>query len=286
MFGFPLIEEIEDINIELKRSQSLRFPDFRRRKFLLSLLAAGILKPKQYGFRMSRVRTLTLLLLGAPVLITGQQGLPVAELAQQFKTSRVFWQQFEVAEKLVKSHHHSVLEQLEPYLKDEDRHVRGNAAFVFAGLGDDRGFEVIASILRDRSDRPEGQGMPDGTWTLPAQIASDRYYAAHLFGDLKDSRAVPILIPLLHDSEVNSIVPWSLGQIGDKSAVPPLIETLHDASPDMRVLAIYALEALKAKASLPQLRLLFNDEDKIHFDGLGTVAEAAKKAVAELQALP
>lgn len=232
------------------------------------------------------MRTLTLLLLGTPVLMTGQQSVPVAELVQQFKTSRVFWQQFEAAEKLAKSHDSAVLEQLEPYLKDEDRHVRGNAAFVFAALGDDRGFEAIASILKDRSDRPEEQGIPGGNWSVPAQIASDRYYAAHLFGDLKDSRAVPILVPLLHDPEVNSIVPWSLGQIGDKSAVPPLIQTLHDASPDMRVLAIYALEALKAKESLPQLRLLVNDEDKIDFDGLVTVAEAAKKAVAEFQALP
>jgi len=235
---------------------------------------------------MSRMRTVTLLLLGTAVLMIGQQKVPIAELVQQFKTSRVFWQQFEVAEKLAKSHQHAVLEQLEPYLKDEDRHVRGNAAFVFAALGDDRGFDVISSILKDRSDRPEGQGIPGGKWSLPAQIAIDRYYAAHLLGDLKDSRVVPILIPLLHDPEVNSIVPWSLGQIGDKSAVPPLIETLRDASPDMRVLAIYALETLKAKESLPRLRPLVNDEDRIHFDGLGTVAEAAKKAVTELEALP
>jgi HEAT repeat protein len=196
---------------------------------------------------MSRMRTLMMLLLGAPVLMASQQTLPVAELVQQFKTSRIFWQQFEVAEKLAKSHDDAVLEQLEPYLKDEDRHVRGNAAFVFAALGDDRGFGAIASILKDRSDRPEGQGTPGGNWSVQAQIASDRYYAAHLFGDLKDSRAEPILIPLLHDAEVNSIVPWSLGQIGDKSAVPPLIQTLHDASPDLRALAIYALEELKQR---------------------------------------
>jgi len=82
------------------------------------------------------------------------------------------------------------------------------------------------------------------------------------------------------------IVPWSLGQIGDKTAVPALIETLRDVNPDMRVLAVYALETLKAKEALPQLSVLVNDEETIHFDGLGTVAEAARKAVAELQALP
>jgi HEAT repeat protein len=241
---------------------------------------------------MNRIRSLALFLLGTSVLpgtsalLTSQQSVPVAELVREFKANPVFWEQFEVAQKLARSRDPAALAQLEPYLKDEDRHARGNAAFVFAAVGDDRGFEVIAGILKDRSDRPEGQGRPGGNWSVSAQIASDRYYAAHLFGDLKDSRAVPILVPLLHDREVNSIVPWSLGQIGDKAAVAPLIATLRDVDPDMRVLAIYALETLKAKEALPQLRALVNDEDRIHFDGLGTVAEAAKKAVAELQALP
>jgi HEAT repeat protein len=241
---------------------------------------------------MNRMRSFALFLLGTsvflgiPAFLTGQNSMPVVELVQQFKTNQVFWQQFEVAEKLARSHDPAVLKQLEPYLKDEDRHVRGNAAFVFAAVGNDRGFEVIASILKDRSDRPEGQGGPGGNWSVSAQIANDRYYAAHLFGDLKDSRAVPILIPLLHDPEVNMIVPWSLGQIGDKAAIAPLIATLRDVDPDMRVLAIYALQTLKAKEALPQLRAMVNDEERIRFDGLVTVAEAAKKAVAELQARP
>jgi HEAT repeat protein len=177
------------------------------------------------------------------------------------------------------------LKQLESYLIDDDRHVRGNAAFVFASLGDDRGFEVIRDILRDRSDRPRGQST-NGNWNVVAQIISDRYYAAHLFGDLKDPRAVPILIPLLKDREVNWIVPWSLGEIGDKSAVPPLMKTLHDQSPDMRVLAIDALEKLRAKQALPQLYLMLDDDEKIHFDGAGTVAEAARAAIAKLEAMP
>src|SRR5258706_6113241 len=99
-----------------------------------------------------------------------------------------------------------------------------------AALGDDRGFEVIKAVLNDRSDRPEGQGIGACCWSLQGQIAADRSYAAHLFGDLKDSRAVPILVPLLKDKEVNWIVPWSLGEIGDKSAIPPLMEILGDDS--------------------------------------------------------
>ena len=53
------------------------------------------------------------------------------------------------------------------------------------------------------------QGIPGGNWTVQAQIRADRYYAAHLLGDLKDPRGVDVLIPLLNDEDVASIVPWS-----------------------------------------------------------------------------
>lgn len=95
-----------------------------------------------------------------------------------------------------------------------------------------------------------------------------------------------ILVPLLSDKDVNSIVPWSLGEIGDKSAIPPLLATLSDDSADIRVLAIYALEQLDAKQALTQLRTLLYHSERIHFDGLGTVAEAAPKAIAKLEEMP
>src|SRR5258708_1555107 len=207
-------------------------------------------------------------------------------LVDQFKNTTAFWEQFEVAKKIVMLHDTSVLYELEAHLSDRDRHARGNAAFVFAALGDDRGFEVIKAVLNDRSDRPEGQGIGACCWSLQGQIAADRSYAAHLFGDLKDSRAVPILVPLLKDKEVNWVVPWSLGEIGDKSAIPPLIETLGDDSPDLRVLAICALEKLNAKEALPRLSVLLNDDARIHFDGLGSVATAARVAIANLSGQP
>src|ERR1700730_3633864 len=143
---------------------------------------------------------LTLLIL-MPAVAQAQNATP---LVVQFET--VFWRQFEIAKRTVELHDTSVLPKLEHWLNDEDRHVRGNAAFIFASLGDDRGFEVLRAILSDRSDRPEGQGIaiapsngpnaPSDWWIQP-QIRADRYYAAHLFGDLKDARAVPLLVPLL-----------------------------------------------------------------------------------------
>jgi hypothetical protein len=234
-------------------------------------------------FRLIPLALLSLCLTGVARTQTDHSAV---DLVEQFKSDKVFWKQFKVAQKIVMLRDKSILPEIEAQLSDEDRHARGNAAFVFASLGDDRGFDVIKAILDDRSNRPRGQGIPGGGWSLQGQIAADRYYAAHLFGDLKDPRAVPILVPLLSDKEVNWIVPWSLGEIGDKSAIPPLIATLGDKSPDMRVLAIYTLEQLNAKEALPQLRTLLDDNERIHFDGLGTVAQAATTAIAKLEEIP
>ncbi len=212
------------------------------------------------------------------------------ELAQQFKSEKVFWKQLEIARKIVASHDTSVLSDLAGWLTHDDRHLRGNVAFVFAGLGDERGFAVIAAILEDRSDRPEGQGQSggssDGRYHLAAQIRADRYYAIHLFGLLKDPRAVPILIPLLSDREVNYKVLWALGEIGDSRANQALIAALGDANPSIRVFAIQALEKLGAREALPSLRGLLNDYEKSRLGTPVTIAETARTAIIKLLGKP
>src|SRR4029077_221003 len=133
-------------------------------------------------------------------------------LVEQFESTTIFWKQFEVAEKIVALHDKSVLEDLEPWLSNEDMHLRGNAAFIFASLGDERGFQVIKSILENREPKRAVFRIDDAGRPSPElQIREDRYYAAHLFGDLKEVRAVPILVLLLRDEEVKEVVPWSLG---------------------------------------------------------------------------
>jgi hypothetical protein len=208
-------------------------------------------------------------------------------LVEQFKSEKVFWRQFEIAKAIVERHDASVVPSLAGWLSHEDRHVRGNAAFVVAGLGDARGFQVITDILGDRSDRPEGQGIAtassDGRYHVARQISTDRYYAAHLLGDLRDPRAVPILVPLLNDTDVKSIVPWALGQIGVQRAIGPLLDVLDADDPTMRVLAIYALETLHAREALPRLISLLNDNRKSNFGAQVSVADAAKAAIAKLQ---
>jgi hypothetical protein len=204
-------------------------------------------------------------------------------LVEQFKNEKVFWRHAAIAKEIADRGDTSVLLSLTGWLSHEDRHLRGNAALIVAALGDARGFGVIADILTDRSDRFEGQGIPGGRWSLAAQIRADRYYAAHLLGDLRDRRGVPILIPLLKDQEVRSIVPWSLGQIGDKRAIGPLMDVLDDDDPSMRVLAIYALETLNAKEALPRLIELADDHQTSRFGALVSVSDAARAAIAKLR---
>jgi HEAT repeat protein len=230
-----------------------------------------------------RPGVLPVLLFVAGSLVRGQQPSSLDQLVRQFERETVFWRQFEVAQAIVAAHDPSVLPKLESWLTQDDRHLRGNAAFIYGALGDRRGFDVIVAILNDRSERLEGQGIPGGLWSLHGQIRADRYYAAHLLGDLKDPRAIPILVPLLTDPDVNYIVPWSLGQIRARSAVPALIESLSDENPSMRVLAIYALVELKATEALPRLRQLLDDDARSNFGKLESVAEAAQAAIAKLQ---
>jgi hypothetical protein len=172
-------------------------------------------------------------------------------LVEQFKNTLLFVNQFEVAKKIVELGDKSVLQDLEPWLTHEDRHIRANVGFVFAGLGDDRGFQVIEAILNGRSNRPLGQGTP-GTGgsdkpSVKRQIVADRYYAVSLFGDLKDARAVSILIPLLKDKDINWFIAGTLGGFGDKSAIRPLIEALDDKNSDVRFLSIRSLQEATAK---------------------------------------
>jgi HEAT repeat protein len=224
-----------------------------------------------------------LLLAISPTPDQGRQRPSAANLLEKFQTTTVFWKQFEVAKAIVAAKNTSILPQLEPWLAHKDLSLRGNAAYVFGRLGDPRGFDVIVAILADRSaDRVVHAISSAGGPSLERQIRQDRYYAAHLLGDLKDPRAIPILAPLLRDSDVNYIVRWSLSQIGDGSAIQPLIGTLGDRDPSMRVLAIHALGDLEAREALPKLRELLTDHDKSNFDKFESVAQAAQSAIVKL----
>ncbi len=214
------------------------------------------------------------------------QALSARDLLDRFKMEKVFWRQFEIAQALAAPNDRGAIAELEAWLKHDDRHLRGNVAFVLGRLGDPRGFDTVAAILEDHSPRSSGQGIPGGNWTVQAQIRADRYYAAHLLGDLKGPRGVGLLIPLLNDEDVDDVVPWSLAEIGDRRAIEPLIGQLERADPSMRVLAISALEKLNAREALPRLRELLQDNRRSNFGERTTVAEAARHAIAIISESP
>lgn len=214
------------------------------------------------------------------------QTLSVRELLNRFKGEKIFWRQFEIGKALAGVNDRGAVGELEPWLNHDDRHLRGNVAFVLGRLGDPRGFETIAEILADRSPRSAGQGIPGGNWSVRAQVRADRYYAAHLLGDLKDPRGVGLLVPLLTDEEVDDIVPWSLAEIGDRSAVGPLIGQTERDDPSVRVLAISALEKLNAREALPRLQQLLQDNRTANFGDRTIVAEAARRAITVISQLP
>jgi hypothetical protein len=128
-------------------------------------------------FRGGKHDVVVFIALREPPRPTFDTTLPIAALVEQFKNDEMSWRQLAIPQEIVKRHERRVLPTLEDWLNHQDRHVRGNAAFIFAGLGDPRGFQVITDILTDRSDRPRGE-LVGGNWTLQAQIRSEAAKAA------------------------------------------------------------------------------------------------------------
>ena len=222
-----------------------------------------------------------------------QRASTVESLLRRFTDEPVFWRQFEVAKELATLQDPRVIVALEPLLKAEDRHVRGNAAFVVARLGDPRGLATINGILADRSDRPLGQGGPTAPsnpaqtrWWTRSQIRADRYHAVHMLGELRDRRGVDVLVGVLGDPDVNHHAAWALGLIGDTRAVAPLISALDDRDALMRISAIQALEALGATEAVPKLKELVNDPALPRAGNRVPVGEVAKTAIHRLTKEP
>lgn len=105
------------------------------------------------GYRQVVVRlaVLPVLLFTTASSVRSQQPSSVQQLIRQFESETEFTRQFQVAQAIVTANDRSVLLRLEPWLRHKDRCLRGNAAYIFARLGDSRGFDVIVGILGDRS---------------------------------------------------------------------------------------------------------------------------------------
>jgi hypothetical protein len=213
---------------------------------------------------------------------SGLRELTTRELLDRFNAEKSALAQISVRDELARRGDRSIIPEIESRMTLDDRHLRGNAALILGRLGDPRGFETIVEILADRESRAVTQGIPGGNPTVRAQVRSDRYFAAHLLGDLRDPRGVAILAPLVNDDDVSYIVPWALAEIGGRDAVTLLVGQLESrtVSSSLRVLAVHALELLGAREALPKLRELLNDTGPSNFGEMLTVAEAARHAIA------
>lgn len=211
--------------------------------------------------------------------------LPTLELVRRFVETEEFWRQLEVAQLLDARRDPAIVRAAAPLLESQDRHVRANAAYVLGKQGDPRGFGALVAMLHDRSPRACTQGTP-GPCTPLAQLMSDRYYAVHVLGLLGDPHAIEVLAPLVADREIGYKVPWALGRIGTRAAIPPLLHALDDPRPDVRVVAIHALQEMGARAAVPKLRTLVDDPTRSTFGELESVGEAARAAIRALERAP
>jgi HEAT repeat protein len=200
---------------------------------------------------------LALLLASSPTLaqpapVSRSPSTNIARLIGEFATAKYFWQQTDIARELIAAGDRSVIVAIQPYLETNDRRRRCNAAFVLAGLGDERGTVILISELEDTE--PGSRILEDGPTTGPGslasrgirQVRSDRYFAALLLGELREKAAVPALIAATRDKSINDRAASSLGEIGDASAIPALRE-MATAFPAERVFAGYGLAALGAQ---------------------------------------
>jgi HEAT repeat protein len=210
-------------------------------------------------------------------------------LVERFEEPQYFFQQFDVAVAIVAARDRGVLPELEEWLRNEDRHVRANAAYVFAGFGDDRGLDTLFQILDDRTDRPLGQGITDLSfnpnadgWWIPSQIKADRYYAVHVLAGLRDGRTLGALLPLLDDPDVNYKVAWALGEIGDPRAIPGLIDALRDPNAVVRAISIQSLVQLRAIEAIPYIESLLADSSVPSADIRVPISETAQVALDSL----
>jgi len=200
--------------------------------------------------------TLALLLVSLPVLAqpdptSGTSQADTARLIGEYSTAQYFWQQTDVARKLIATGDGRVIAAIQPYRETNDRRRRCNAAFVLAGLGDERGAVILVSELEDtapgsRAIEPDFiAGNPSPENLAIQQVRSDRYFAALLLGELREKSAVPALVAATRDKSINYVAATSLGEIGDASAIPALRE-MAEAFPEERVFAGYGLAALGA----------------------------------------
>lgn len=88
-----------------------------------------------------------------------------------------------------------------------------------------------------------------GVLTETTHLSGHKWLAIQALGDLRDGRAVPFLLPYVHDNQCDSYAATALGKIGDPQAVEPICErlqTIQQRKVDALVDALIALDDAQA----------------------------------------
>jgi HEAT repeat protein len=118
---------------------------------------------------------------------------------------------------------------------------------------------VCVDILGEIRDE---RAVPVIIGTLTEDKMTMRYNAARALGNIADKRAAPALIGLLNDKEwqVRFYAVEALGKIGDRSAVNPIADIMvKDANSEIKLAAIDALNSLDGKSRYKSVIELFSD---------------------------
>ena len=233
-------------------------PTYRHRRFSFEIIDTGVRLFPTLVFL-----SLSLPALPQPAPANDASRTDITRLLSEYATAEYFWQQTDIARKLIATGDRQIIAAIQPYLETNDRSRRCNAAFVLAGLDDERGAVILISELQDTvpGTRAVGSvdfvGNPSAEALAMRQMVQDRYFAALLLGELRERSAVPALVAVTHDDSINYRAAESLGEIGDASAIPALREmavAFAEEGALARVSAGYGLAALGAREGFDILR--------------------------------
>ena len=144
-------------------------------------------------------------------------------------------------------------------LNDEDRYVRGSAAYALAKLDAKEAVPQIKKLLEDGD-----------IWI--------RSYALAALTKLNPTETIPQIIDLMRN-DISKIDTggyfYLLMDFDAKEIIPEITKLLHDNNDDVRVKSVWALRHLGSKESIPEIRKLLNDENE-------RVREVAEEALKKL----
>jgi HEAT repeat protein len=139
--------------------------------------------------------------------------------------------------------------------------------------------EPLIAVVKDWTGRPaelrvvcvdilgeikDDRAVPVIISTLTENRMTMRYNAARALGNIGDKKAAPALIKLLDDKEwqVRFYAVEALGKIGDKSAVNPIADIMtKDANKEVRLAAIKSLDQVDGKNQYKSVIECFSDPE-------------------------